>query len=190
MLTAQSKRTEEERTLDRLKELPGHVQTGVGTVRSLGSESHGGAVATTRASLLVVGTARVPRKSNKDRAIAAIVVIGLLSQKSRNLVVDLLVVLLGGNEGAAGLGGDVSAVEVEVGANTTGGSETNTPDQGVGRLARAGLRGISPARRGTEGLGRQGKAGVASNGSEGGGGGGRAGKGPGEGACSRGHCDL
>lgn len=43
-------------------------KTVVGTVRSLGLESHGGVVGTTSVVVLVVGTGTVPRQSDQDRS--------------------------------------------------------------------------------------------------------------------------
>lgn len=53
-------------TLDRLKEVPSHLETSVGAVLRLGSESHGGTVAASSASLLVVCTTSVPCQPNKN----------------------------------------------------------------------------------------------------------------------------
>ncbi|KAI6760215.1 hypothetical protein HG531_013416 [Fusarium graminearum] len=50
--------------LDRLKEVTGSGQTGVGTVVRLRSESHGSSIAATGTSLLVVGATGVPGKTN------------------------------------------------------------------------------------------------------------------------------
>jgi hypothetical protein len=52
--------------VDGLEEVTSKLQTSIGAVVRLGSESHGSSVATTSASLLVVGTASVPCQSNKD----------------------------------------------------------------------------------------------------------------------------
>lgn len=74
------------------------LQACVGAVIALGSESHGGAVATTSASLSVVSAGSVPSQPDKDRTVRAIVVVILLLQQFRNSVVDLLVVVVGGCE--------------------------------------------------------------------------------------------
>lgn len=53
-------------TLNRLQEVSGVLEASVGAVVRLRGESHGGTVAATGASLLVIGTAGVPGKTNED----------------------------------------------------------------------------------------------------------------------------
>lgn len=52
--------------LDGLEEVTGVLQTGVGAVVRLRSETHGSTVATTSAGLLVIGTTGVPGETNED----------------------------------------------------------------------------------------------------------------------------
>lgn len=101
---------------------------------ALGSKSHGGTVAATGLGLLVIGAAGVPCVTNQDGAVAAIVIV-LDLQAAGDVVVDLLVVGLGGNEAAGrgrGTRGEVPDTET-----SGGGSETEV-DNGVGLLL--GLR--------------------------------------------------
>lgn len=102
-----------ELTLHRLKEITGMVETSIGAVGTLGGKSHGSAIAATGAGDLIVCAASVPGKADQDGAVAAIIVIFLLLETTGDLVVDLLVVLLGGVEdlgrGRATLGEQVVA---------------------------------------------------------------------------------
>lgn len=99
------------------------------------------------------------------RSIAAIIVIRVI-QTAGDLVVDFLVILLGGNEGALSRG--ICAVQIEIGTSTTGSEETQE-DGSVAGLGGASFRGIATTRGGTEGLGREGETGRTSGRSEGGG---------------------
>lgn len=116
-------------TLDRLKEVTGNLQASVGAVVRLRSKAHGGTVASTSPGLLVICARGVPGKTDENlcegkmavshlflncvngypgwsyRSIAAIIILILLNQQTGNLIVDLLVVLLGGNEVGIGLEG-------------------------------------------------------------------------------------
>jgi hypothetical protein len=112
--------------------------------------------------------------------IAAVIIVGLVLETESDGVVHLLVVGLGGDEGALGGG----TVQVEVCTTSTEGSDTESPDaSGGGRLLRASVRGISTTGRGTEAL-RKGEAGAASSGTERGGRRGRAKERPGCGSGS------
>lgn len=92
------------------------------------------------------------------RSVAAVVVVGVVHTAS-NLIVHLLVIGLGGNEGAL-----LAAVQIEV-STCTGCSSQTQEDRGVGLLRRRRVRGIA-AGRGTESLSREGEAGGASGRSE------------------------
>lgn len=143
-------------TLDRLEEVTSSNQTSVGTVSALGSESHSGTVATTGLGLLVVGAAAVPCETHQHGAIAAIIII-LDLQTAGDVVVDLLVVGLGGNE-AAGRGRGTRG-EVPDTQTSGGGSETEV-DNGVGLLL--GLRGVEAAALLAESLSRSSSEGAGS----------------------------
>ena len=54
------------RTLDRLQEVSGVLETSVGAVIRLGGESHGSTIAATGASLLVIGTTGVPGETDEN----------------------------------------------------------------------------------------------------------------------------
>lgn len=107
------------------------LETSISTVVGLGSESHGGAVAATSASLLVIGARSVPGETDEDGAVATIIVVVLLLQTAGNLVVDLLVVGLGGLKGLDRGGAGVEEVET---STTEDGSTSN-----VDQCRRAGL---------------------------------------------------
>lgn len=113
-------------TLDRLEEVTSSNQTGVGTVVALGSESHGSTVTATSLGLLVVGTAAVPCKADQDGAVAAIIIVGV--EALGDVVVDLLVIGLGGDKGLGrgrGTRGEVPDTET-----TGGGSSTKVQERG------------------------------------------------------------
>lgn len=113
-------------TLDRLEEVTSSNQTSVGTVVALGSESHGSTVTATSLGLLVVGTAAVPCKTDQDGAVAAIIIIGV--ETLGDVVVDLLVIGLGGNKGLGG--GRGTRGEVPDTETTSGGSSTKVQERG------------------------------------------------------------
>lgn len=117
-------------TLDRLEEVTSSNQTSVGTVSALRGKSHSGTVAATGLGLLIVGTAAVPCETHQDGAIAAIIIVVDL-QAAGNVVVDLLVVGLGGDE-AAGRGRGTGS-EVPDTKTSGGGSKTEV-DNRVGLL--------------------------------------------------------
>lgn len=197
--------------LDGLQEVSGVLETSVGAVVGLGGKSHGGTVASTSASLLVVGTACVPCQTDKNLSnnkcqlpmysmaqghqmvgvtygsIAAIVIVGLVGETVSNGIVHLLVVLLGGDK-VLGADGGITTLQVEVGANTTSGGNTS-PQEAVRGLGLTSLRGIAAARGSTEALRGEGKASTASSRSEGRGSGGRAKEGPGSRSSSGCHCE-
>lgn len=113
--------------LDGVEEVAGSVKTGVGTVVTLGRESHGGTVAATSLGLSVVGTTGVPGETDKDGSVRAIIVVVVLNEELSDLVVDLLVVLLLGGEDTSGLN-LLSTVHV-VETSTTGKSSNETTDE-------------------------------------------------------------
>lgn len=129
-------------------------------------------------------TAPMRDRAETYRSVAAIIVVILLNQKTSNLVVNLLVVFLCGDERTSSLGLDIAAA-VEVVCSTTGNDTTETPEQTAVGLASIGFGGVATAASRAEGLGRDGEASAASNGAEVG-----AGDGPGEGPSSGGHCEL
>ena len=61
---------------------------------SLGSEPHSSTIASSSLRQLIVGTASMPCQSHQDRAIGSVIIVVLLFESRRNLVIDLLVVLL------------------------------------------------------------------------------------------------
>ena len=71
------------------------LQARVRSMVTLRRKPHGSTVTPARACFCVVRAARVPRQSDQDWAIAAIIVIVLLDQKSSDLIVHLLVVVFG-----------------------------------------------------------------------------------------------
>lgn len=143
-------------TLDRLEEVTSSNQTGVGTVSALGSKSHGGTVAATGLGLLVIGAAAVPCETHQHGAIAAIVIV-LDLQAAGNVVVDLLVVGLGGNE-AAGRGRGTRGEEPDT--QTSGGGSETEVDNRVGLLL--GLRRVEAAALLAESLSRSSSEGAGS----------------------------
>lgn len=124
--------------------------------------------------------------SRTHRTVAAIIVIGLIGQTLRNGIVDLLVVLLGGNEGACG---GRLAVQVKVGTSTASGCESKSPDRARATTLLASLRGITAASRRAEALRGQGKTSRAYGRAERGGCWGGAQEGASSRASSGRHCD-
>lgn len=104
-------------------------------------------------------SAGVPRQSQQDRTIAAIIIVVVLLQSLRNDIVHLLVVLELGSEGL--LGGDLCAGTraVCVVSGATENSKSTDPDSRVGavRLGTS-LRRVAAARLLAESLGGNGEA--------------------------------
>jgi hypothetical protein len=147
--------TAERLTLDRLEEITSSNQTSVGTVSALGSKSHSSAVAATGLGHLVVGAAAVPCETHQDRAVAAIIII-LDLQATGDIVVDLLVVGLGGDEAAGSSRGTRS--EVPDTKTSGGGGKTKVYDRaglllGLRRVETAALLAESLSGGGSKGAG-------------------------------------
>lgn len=114
------------------------LQTGVSTVIAFRCETHGSAIATAGARLLIVGTASVPGEADEDGPVATVVIVVLLVQARGNLVVDLLVVLLSRSEDLGGgrRGPRIEIVATSTGGDGTGGVEESRRARVLGRLGR------------------------------------------------------
>ena len=132
-------------TLHWLEEVSGVLQTSIGTVITFWSKPHSRTVAATGSCSCIVGTAAVPRESDQDWTIAAIVVLITLDQEVGDLVVDLLVVLFRWLENtwrlpcaAFGqvhvLDADVSLFEVEVATSSCSNKYTGADIQRCARF--------------------------------------------------------